>query len=114
MDVPNNMRNYQVGFLYRGENYLTRGTPEQTALQQRHLAYNRKAYDAGKYKAFGPITDNGDVIAITVMDVATADEAMEILNGDPAIQVGHFRAEVHPLFWPSLDAVVLDYPPKES
>lgn len=109
MDVPRNMHNYQVGFLFRGDHYLQRGTPEQAALQARHLAYNRKVYEEGKYRAFGPIMDEGDVIAITVMDVATAEEAMQILSGDPAIQANHFRAEVHPLFWPSLDAVVLDY-----
>lgn len=109
MDIPKEMRNYYVGLVFRGDQYLTRGSPDQQALQERHLAFNRRCAEAGKYKAFGPITDNSDALAISVIEVASVEEALAFLSEDPAVEAGHFRVEAHPLFWPSLDDVKVEY-----
>jgi hypothetical protein len=100
-----------VAVLFRGDHHLQRGTPEQQELQLRHLAFNRKQAEAAMYKAFGPQMDGGEILALGVIDVRTAEEAQPVVDGDPAIQCGHFRAEVHPLFWPKLDNVVVRYEP---
>lgn len=109
MDVPRNYRNYYLGVLFRGERHLTRGTPEQQELLARHLTYNRRRAEEGPLKAFGPLRDDGDIVAVSVMDVGSLAEAQALLDEDPAVQAGHCRAEAHPLFWPSLDAVTLEY-----
>jgi hypothetical protein len=103
------MRNYFLGVLFRGEHELTRGSPEHSALQERHLAYNRQRAEEGTYRAFGPVTDQSEILAVAVIDVPTLEEAEALLAGDPAIQARHFRAEAHPLFWPSLDGMKLEY-----
>ncbi len=109
MDIPKDMRNYFVAVLYRGEHHLERGSPEQAALQARHLAFNRKCAEAGHFKAFGPLMDGSEILAFSVIDVPTLAEAQALVDQDPAIECGHFRAETHPLFWPSLDAVKIEY-----
>jgi uncharacterized protein YciI len=83
MDIPKDMRNYFVAVIYAGPNVLERGTPAQTALQVRHLAFNRKCAEAGKYKAFGPLTDRSEILAFSVIDVPTLAEAQALIEQDP-------------------------------
>lgn len=111
MDIPTNMRTYVAALLYRGERYLERGTPAQQAVMQRHLAYTRTLAERGVYRAMGPLTDEGEVLAIAILDLPTIAAAEAALAADPAMQARHFRAETHPLFFPSLDGVHIDYPP---
>src|SRR5256885_10069213 len=108
MDIPKNMRTYFLGVVYRGDKHLSRGTPEHTALQERHLAYNRRIAEAGSYRAFGPVTDQGEILAVAIIDVPTPEQAQALLDSDPAVEARHFRIEAHPLFWPSLDRVKVE------
>ena len=110
MDIPKDMRNYFAGVMFAGPKRLARGTPEERELQMRHLAFNRKCAEEGKYKAFGPLMDGGEILAFSVVEVGSLEEAQALFDSDPAVQAGHARVEAHPLFWPSLDAVKIEYP----
>ena len=110
MDVPKDMRNYFVIMLKRGDRYLERGAPGQAELQAKHLAYSRGCAEKGLYKAYGPLTDGGQLVGLCVVDLGSLEEATAIAQADPGTRAGHFDFEVHPCFWPSLDAVEIDFP----
>ena len=109
MDVPSNMRNYFLAILYEGPTPLERGTPEQRELQARHLTYNKRCVEQGGLKAYGPLTDGGEILAISVYDLPSAEEVRAMLAEDPAFISGQFRADVHPLFWPSLEGMRVEF-----
>ena len=110
MDVPKDMQNYFLIVLYRGERYLVQGTPEQVELQGRHLWFNRNRCEEGSYKAVGPTTDGGEILAFAVVDAPNLEAAQALADQDPGVVAGHLRSVAHPLFWPSLDAVRVTYP----
>jgi uncharacterized protein YciI len=59
-----------------------------------HLAYMRSLHDAGKIVVGGPYTDDsGGMVAV---EADSHEAALEILEGDPAIEDGVMVGDVHP------------------
>jgi len=107
-----NRKPYIVVFFVKGENYSReRSKEEAERLLLGHLAYLRKQVEAGKYALVGPLTDEGHVRGILFVNAASADEARQIVSGDPMVQSGQFAADIHPGMMTDLSAVKAVYPP---
>lgn len=87
---------------------------EPDAFMRQHTAYLRSQVEAGKYLLVGPLTDDGQVRGIAVIRAASAEEAREIANGDPAIQSGRMAIEIHPGVLPDLGCVRFEYQSAEK
>jgi len=93
--LPGMMVRY-LRLLKRGPIWTPEETPELERLQEAHLAYNRKLYEAGKLILNGPMLDNGDLRGASIMRVGSLEEARTLADGDPSVQAGRLVCEVHP------------------
>jgi uncharacterized protein len=91
------MKTYFMVFLKSGKN---RNQDEVTAaeIQKQHLLYLTKMYNEGHADLIGPLTDGSEVLGIVVYNVSSAEEALRLAEGDPAVVAGRLVAEVHPLY----------------
>jgi uncharacterized protein len=103
------MTTYVVGFLYRGPKWTPEVTPETQKIQEGHMANIRKMAKEGKLILAGPFADNTDLRAMFVFLTDSTEEARKLCDGDPAIQAGRLRVELHP--WYSAKGIRVD-PPK--
>lgn len=106
-DVPRNLRPYFLCLLRRGERWnVTEGHEE---LMPQYLAYLRREMEARRIIFAGPVTDDGDLIAVAVIETETALEAGSVVDANPGVKSGHFVAELHPCLLPALDGVKVQY-----
>lgn len=106
-DVPRNLKPYFLCLLRRGEHWnLTEGHED---LMPRYLAWLRSEMEARRIVFAGPVTGDGDLIAVAVFGVGTAEEAKALADENPGIKSGHFVAELHPCYLPGLDEVRVEY-----
>jgi uncharacterized protein YciI len=104
------MKNYFVGFLVRGEKSTqTPPKEELDQLMQRHLAYIRSQTEAGKYALAGPFLDDGRIAGILIINAASAEEAKQIVSGDPMVRSGRLSPEIHPAMPADLSCVRMEY-----
>lgn len=77
---------------------LTEGaTPDEQALAARHWAYSQELLARGVLVFAGrTLTRDADSFATAVIRAASADEARSIMEADPAVQGGVFRARLFP------------------
>jgi uncharacterized protein YciI len=109
-DIPKGMKQYFIGFLVKGEHYNTDiPKEERQKLFQGHLAYIRSQAEAGKYRLAGPFEDNGNIGGILIIDTPTAEEARQIVSGDPMVKAGRFALELHPALLGDLSCVFTEY-----
>jgi uncharacterized protein YciI len=109
-DIPKNLRPYFIAFYMKG---AKAGQPqtkdERDAFMRQHTAYLRSQVEAGKYLLVGPLTDDGQVRGIAVIQAASAEEARAIANGDPAVRSGRMAIEIHPGLLPDIGCVRVEY-----
>ncbi|GAA5522160.1 YciI family protein [Aliifodinibius salicampi] len=88
------MQKYFIVFLKKGPN---RDQPEEERqqIQEKHLAYLGKLFKEGVLNINGPTGDNGEISGISVYSTATLEEAVELAEGDPAVQAGRLVVEAH-------------------
>ena len=60
----------------------------------RHIAYQRKNFEAKKLVMGGPFMDEAGGMA--VFEVDSRDEAAEIVQNDPAVKAGFYVTSLHP------------------
>lgn len=89
------MQKYFVVFLKAGP---TRSQTEEEAkeIQEKHLAHLQKLAEMGKTSITGPFGDDGEIRGIVVYNTATAEEARNLAEQDPAVKAGRLVVEVHP------------------
>jgi uncharacterized protein YciI len=106
-DVPRNLKSYFLCLLRRGERWnVTEGHED---LMPQYLAYLRREMEARRIIFAGPVTDEGDLIAIAVIESETAQGAKALIDENPGVRSGHFIAELHPCYLPGLDGVRVEY-----
>lgn len=106
-DVPRNLKPYFLCLLRKGPRWNV--TEGHENLMPEYLAYLRHETEEHRILFAGPLTDEGEMIAIAVLQAADPDRATAIVNENPGVKSGHFVAEVHPCYLPALDAVSVDY-----
>jgi uncharacterized protein YciI len=89
----NKLKTYYMVFLKKGP---SRDQDAETAgkIQEARLAYLKSLFDAGKISLNGPFLDEGEILGISVYDVATLDEARELASNDPAVKAGRLVVEI--------------------
>lgn len=68
-------------------------------VQATHLQYLFTQHLMGKFPIFGPVTsEDSDLKGITIIDVATREEAEQVILAEPLITSGILRYEIYPWF----------------
>jgi uncharacterized protein YciI len=94
----NGMKNYFFVMLRTGPNNVT-DKAIRDSLFRGHMANINKMADMGKLIVAGPFGKNDkEYRGIFIMDVASIDEAKELLQGDPTIREKVFEADIVPWF----------------
>ena len=109
-NIPKGMKQYFFGFLVKGEKWAqTPPKEELDQLMQKHLAYIRSQAEAGKYALAGPFLDNDRIRGFLIINAASAEEARQIVSGDPIVQSGRMDVEVHPAMMADVSCVLMQY-----
>jgi hypothetical protein len=112
--IPTNMKPYTIVFLYPGPNYdalSNRALPENLALHAAHLEGVRTNIENGTQILAAPVLTPGcRVSALAVFPAhLSIEHVTTLVQQDPAIVAGRFTFEVVQAFFPSLDAVKVEY-----
>ncbi len=106
-DVPRNLKPYFLCLLRKGARW---NEPEGSeALMPAQLAFLREQLESGRYRVAGPVTDDGEIVGVSIIEAPTLEAAQSLADQDPGIQTGRLTAEMHPVFLTSLDAVRTEY-----
>jgi uncharacterized protein len=108
-NIPRDIEPYFIAFLLKGPRWNDTEGAEAASLLPRHLAFIREQVQAGRYLLAGPITDDGQLVGISIIAAGTAAEALAIAEADPGVQAGRLRVEIHPAFLPSLKELKIHY-----
>lgn len=111
-DVPRNLKPYFLCLMFKGPHWDNpQGHEDLMPLQ---LAFLRQQTELGKLRMAGPVLpsapdEEDDLTGIFIIQAANIQEAQELASKDPAVQAGRLRADVRPVFLPSLDGVHVEY-----
>ena len=106
-DIPRNLKPYFLCLLRRGQRWnVTEGYED---LMPEYLAYLRREMEARRIVFAGPVTDDGDLIALAVIEAPTAQEAKRLVDENPGVKSGLFVAVLHSCYLPALDGVRVEY-----
>ena len=89
------MQKYFVVFLKAGPE-RSQSKEEAEEIQEKHLNHLSKMAEMGKTSITGPMGDDGDIRGIVIYNTATAEEAKQLAEQDPAVKAGRLVVEVHP------------------
>jgi uncharacterized protein YciI len=103
-NIPKDMRPYFVVFLVKGSN-RDQPAAEAERIQNEHLAYIRKQYEAGKYLLSGPFMEDENIRGIIIVKAKSAAEARELVGADPAVRAGRLNVELHPAIFADLSCL---------
>lgn len=98
--LPDSMVVVTWVFLRRGPNWTSNVTPAVEKVLRRHRDYTARLREQGALPFAGGIEGMGDLRGVFVFAGDSA-EARRLLDRDPAIEAGRFRAEIHP-WWNAL------------
>jgi uncharacterized protein YciI len=106
-NLPRNLKPYYVALFRAGAHWnQTEGAED---LPARQLAFLRAQFEAGAYRAAGPITDGGEFFAMAIFEAENLEAAQKIADQDPGVLTERLVAEVHPTLLPALDAIRVEY-----
>jgi uncharacterized protein YciI len=106
-DLPRNLKPYFLALFRPGERWnQTEGAED---LPARQLAFLRTQFEAGVYRAAGPVTDGGEIAAMAIIEAENLESAQRVAERDPAVEAARLTVEVHPVLVPALDAVRAEY-----
>ncbi len=106
-NVPRNLKSYFVCLLRKGERWNDIAGAEELGAQ--HLAFMREQIEARHFLFAGPVTDENPIRGVTVIEAASIEEAKELVSQDPSILAARLSAEILPVYFPSLDAVRVEF-----
>jgi uncharacterized protein YciI len=105
-----NMTRYYMVFLRRSGKPAPPG-PELRKIMEGHLDNIRRLAGERKLLLAGPFMDQsgpGSLAGIFILATASADEAHQLVDTDPAVAAGRFTAEIVPWLGPKTLARVLE------
>jgi len=108
-NIPRNVEPYFIAFLFKGERWNDTLGADVADLVPRQMAFIREQVEAGRYMLAGPITDDGQMVGISIIAAASAREALALASTDPGVLAGRLRVEVHPAYLPSLKELKISY-----
>lgn len=85
---------FQLALLQRGPKPMPAGL-ETSPLRKEHLAYIHSLMETGQVIIAGPIEDDPKLAGVLIFKTQ-ADEARNLINGDPLVKGGYFTPELHP------------------
>ncbi len=106
-NLPRNLKPYYLALFRPGERWNQIEGAEDLPSQQ--LAFLRAQFEAGIYRAAGPVTGNGAISAMAIIEAESLAAAKGFAEQDPAVVAKRLVAEVHPALLPALDAVRVEY-----
>jgi hypothetical protein len=106
-DVPRNLKAYFLCLLKKGPRWNE--TEGHEGLMPQYLAYLRGEIETRRMIFAGPVTDEGEIIGMAVLEAPSAQEAIARVGENPGIKSGHFVPELHPCYLPSLDGLRVEY-----
>jgi uncharacterized protein YciI len=86
---------FQMALLQRGPKPVPAGW-ESSPLRKEHIAYVQSLLASGKVIIAGPIKDDPQLAGVLIFNTKSAEEARNLVNGDPVVKAGHFTPELHP------------------
>jgi len=106
-NLPRNLKPYFLALFRPGERWnQTEGAED---LPARQLAFLRAQFEAGVYRAAGPMTDGGAISAMAIIEAESFEAAKQIAEQDPAVVAARLLVELHPTLLPAMDAVRVEY-----
>jgi uncharacterized protein YciI len=106
-NLPRNLKPYVLALFRPGERWNQTEGAEELPVQQ--LAFLRTQFEAGVYRAAGPITAGDGISAMAIIEAESLEAARGAAEQDPAVVAKRLVVEVHPALLPSLDAVRAEY-----
>jgi uncharacterized protein len=91
------MKKYVFAFLKSGKTIISDKTEEQK-IQIAHLRNIQRLAADGKLVIAGPFMDNQELRGIFIFNLATIEEAKQLIETDPAIKAGVLVMELHPWY----------------
>jgi uncharacterized protein YciI len=91
---------YYLVVLMKGRTWSTEETPERARIQSQHIAHLTRLAEQGQGLAAGPFGDTSDIRGVLIVSAASAQEARELENVDPAVQAGRLAIDVLPFMAP--------------
>ena len=89
--------NFLVRFVPLQPTFSSDMTPQERDLMGRHVVYWTALFNAGKVLVFGPVMSPGGGYEVAVIEVATREEAQNLIDNDPAVQSGLNKMELAPM-----------------
>ncbi|AXC11058.1 hypothetical protein ACPOL_1716 [Acidisarcina polymorpha] len=106
-NIPRNLKPYFIALFRAGERWNQTEGAEDLPAQQ--LTFLRTQFEAGVYRAAGPITDGGPISAMAIIEADSLEAAKSVAAQDPAVVAARLVVEVHTALLPALDAVRAEY-----
>ena len=89
------MKQYFMVF-YKSGPKRDQGPEEAAQIQEGHMAHLDKLGADGYLSIAGPFGDESELRGILIFNVPTEEKVIELMDGDPAVQVGRLVYEIHP------------------
>ncbi|QQR87829.1 MAG: hypothetical protein IPJ76_06290 [Flavobacteriales bacterium] len=96
-DTTYTMKQYWFVLYTRGDAAPLDSATSAAKLKE-HLAYQDMQAERGLIVMAGPFGDNGNWRGLLLYDVETKEEVEGYLKGDPLVQAGRLKYEVHPWY----------------
>ncbi len=110
LEIPTNLKSYFVVFYLKNAN--SEKAHDDLELMKKHTHYVRGLTENGKIVMAGPYTDEGRIAGMFILTAQSADDAKNVVSGDPIVTDHMVDVEVHSAMLPDLSAVKVVYPPK--
>lgn len=94
---------FQFALLKRGPKWTARPGKDAPEMQKQHVDYVQSLINSDKLMVAGRIEDDEELKAIYIFRTASAEEAQNWINADPAVAGGYMVPELHP--WWSEDVM---------
>lgn len=91
-------KQYTLVFLKKGPHYDMLDPKELQLNQTQHLEYLLGLRSRGILCINGPVTDECDIVGVSIYNSQNKDEINDLVRDDPGVKSGRFVYEIHSWF----------------